>query len=100
MDERAKTRVGIATIKDNKFHLKYNFYSKERCNCHPETCCCSGYDLVKRNNEILVINNEGLIEGNSYEFELRKVELKYYGNNAVAEMVYILNGNINNIKTD
>jgi len=38
-----------------------------------------------------VINPEGIIDGNRYEFELRKVEYKYKGYNVIAERVYILN---------
>jgi len=84
-------RVGTATIKDNKYYLKYNYSYKERCNCHPETCCCGGYDYCTGTHEIEVINPEGLINGGKYEFELRKVEYKYYNSNVVAERVYILN---------
>ena len=84
-------RTGTATIKDNKYHLKYQYSYKDRCNCHPETCCCGGYTWVSGTHEIEVINPDGLIEGNKYNFELREVEYPANGVNWIAERVYILN---------
>lgn len=81
---------GIVTLKNGEFYLKYNYTYKTRCNCHPETCCCGGYDHCTGTHELLVINQEGLIDGNEYCFELKSI-ICNNGKNAYREdRVYIL----------
>ena len=82
--------TGIAVKREDRMCLKFDYSYTQRCRCHPETCCCSGYDRIWDSHTIEVINPTGMKEGERYKFELREVQYESDGSRYTVDRVYIL----------
>ena len=62
---------GIVGKNEEMYYLEITQYREEPCNCHPETCCCSGIISVSNTRKYEIINSDNIIIGDKLKYEFR-----------------------------
>jgi hypothetical protein len=60
---------GIVGKNEEMYFLEITQYRDEPCNCHPETCCCSGTISVSNAQKYEIINTENIRLGDKLKYE-------------------------------
>jgi len=71
-------QTGLVIEVDGVLKLEYRYWYESPCNCHPETCCCSGMDTIRAKHELLIINPDEAILGEYMKYTISNTKVTVY----------------------